>query len=489
MPYSPFFPIPTLISLILKKMSTFQLAFEAWQSGAGLRRRRARYKRYTYGRQWDDPVRDRDGNPATEASAARLNGERPMTNNLIRQLIKSVIGNFRTMIASAPTGESSDPEPDEATARRNSLTEMDCRLLEEFLISGCAIQRVVAEKRIAGAGVWVDNVSPDDFFVNRFTDPRGLDIELIGMLHSMSLREVIMRYGRTPSAAEAITRDYSSGAMPAPTLSLGTPGSASRFFSASGGRCRVIEVWTLESRSMLRCHDPATAEYYLADASGAARISEVNGRRRAEGREPVRTVPSATLRWHCRIYSPSGLLLDEYDSPYRHGSHPFVLKFYPLIDGEVHSLVEDIIDQQRCINSLITLIDQILSVAAKGVLLFPEDQLIDGMDWDRVGSLWAQPGSVVPYNPNGSTHEPHQIVSSCEQSGAYRLLETQLDMFQRISGVNDVVLRGQSASSRPSAALLDSQLRSSAIAMLDMLDSFNAFRAARNQLIAGTERY
>ena len=465
-------------------MSTLKLAYEAWQNGADLRRRRSRYKRYTFGRQWDDAARDRDGNPSTEGNAARLDGRTPMTNNLIRQLVKSVIGHFRNSIAGDTGTDNVGPRPDEEIARRNSLTEMDCRMLEEFLISGCAIQRVTAEKRTAGSGVWVDNVSPDDFFVNRFTDPRGLDIELIGMLHSMSLREVLMRFARTPAAVEAISRDYASSSLPGAALSLGADDGDSRFFSAPGCRCRVIEVWTLESRSMLRCHDPLTAEYFLADATTTSQIGNINELRFGAGQETIRTRPAVTLRWHCRMLSPSGLLLDEYDSPYGHGGHPFAVKFYPLIDGEVHSLVEDIIDQQRCINQLITVTNQILGVAAKGVLLFPEEQMVDGMDWQRLSDIWAKPGAVVPYAPDGSPHEPRQIVQPCEQTGAYRLLETQIDMFQRISGVNDVVIRGQSQAGQPSAALLEGQMRSSAIAMLDMLDSFNSFRSARNRLIA-----
>ncbi len=40
--------------------------------------------------------------------------------------------------------------------------------------------------------------------------------------------------------------------------------------------------------------------------------------------------------------------------------------FYPMIDGEIHSFVEDIIDQQHNINWLMTLNDRMLSQAAKG---------------------------------------------------------------------------------------------------------------------------
>ncbi len=142
-------------------MSTFNLALEAWQAGAELRKRRSRYKKFAYGRQWDDMITTPDGDRMSERAYAEICGQTPLTNNVIRQLIKSVVGNFRSSLAEND-GNAGASEPDSATARRNSLTEMDCRMLEEFLISGCAIQRIVAEKRPGGSGVWVDNVSPDD---------------------------------------------------------------------------------------------------------------------------------------------------------------------------------------------------------------------------------------------------------------------------------------------------------------------------------------
>lgn len=467
-------------------INSLQLAHEAWLAGAELRRRRGRYKRYAYGRQWEDKIRDIDGRFITEGTQAEIGGRRPLTNNMIRQLIKSVVGNFRSAISQEDPARAQ--APDAATVRRNSLTELDCRMLEEFLISGCAIQRVIAEKRIGGSGVWVDNISPENFFVNHHSDPRGGDIELIGMLHSMSLREVMMRFGSTVSKREAITKAYTEPQQPAmsvATAELGNDETPVDFYRAGAGRCRVIEVWTLESRTLLRCHDRQKAQYFIVEESTMPAIESLNQRRRNQGESIVEFRPATTLRWHCRFYAPNGLLLEEYDSPYSHGSHPFALKMYPLIDGEVHSLVEDVIDQQRHINRLITLIDHIMSVSAKGVLLFPEEQKIDEMTWKQVGQLWARSDSILPYTPNGSSHEPHQVMSANENPGAYRMLETQLSLFQEISGVSDTA-RGKMPTHQTSAEALNTQLRTSAIAMLDLLDSFNDFRHKRNAMIATT---
>ena len=118
-------------------------AYRAWRSGSELRERRRRLKDYTYGRQWGDRVVTPEGVRMTEGEYASQSGKTPLTNNMIRQLVKSVVGRFRHELSSLE-GIAVDAE----IRRRNLLDELDSRMLEEFLISGCAIQRVGVEKRI-----------------------------------------------------------------------------------------------------------------------------------------------------------------------------------------------------------------------------------------------------------------------------------------------------------------------------------------------------
>lgn len=170
----------------------FDSACRAYQALAGLRQCRSRQIDYTFGRQWRDPITV-NGRTITEKEFTEQSGKKPLANNLIRQMVKTVVGRYRYRAETARK-ENLTHGPLEAIKRANMLGELDCRMLEEFLISGCAIQRIVSERRPAGCGVWVDNVDPSRFFVNSFTDPRGCDIELIGMTHDMSLRELTGRF-------------------------------------------------------------------------------------------------------------------------------------------------------------------------------------------------------------------------------------------------------------------------------------------------------
>lgn len=459
-------------------MDYLNLALDAWRSGEKLRQRRARYKDYTYGRQWGDTVKDSSGASVSELEMAHESGFRPHTNNLIRQLVKSVVGNFRANQQQAGDETSYSSLPSEVS-ERNLLDELDCRMLEEFLISGCAVQRISNESRMAGSGVWVDNVSPGSFFVNSFTDSRGLDIELLGMLHSMSLRELLMRFGSAGGNVSELSRRYRQAMDHGCGAALGDPVSR-RFLEAGPGRCRVIELWTLESRAVYRCHDRATGHFFIAEGAEGKRLAAESRRRRREGGPAFDYRSVTTLRWHCRFLTPWGEVLQEFDSPYVHGQHPFVVKFYPLIDGEVHSLVEDVIDQQRTVNRLITLVDHLMSVSAKGALLLPVGSLAPGMTASDVGKLWAQCDSVIPYQPSGG--EIRQVSGSGDHSGAYQLLNMQMDLFHRISGVSGA-LQGQATPSNTSAAMYDAQVRHSAVAILDLMQSFRSFLKARNEKV------
>ena len=421
-----------------------QRAYAYWSAAADFRARRTRFKNYTYGKQWSDLVPDTDGRLLPEGDYARSRGHNPITNNLIRQLVKTVVGRYRTMsterqLYTAPAIRE--------IARRNSLAELDARLMEEFLISGCAVQRISHERRFDGTAVWVDNVNPATIFVNPFTDPRGSDITLIGQLHDMTWAEIVNRFsdGSRRRAAD-IRLAFEKGAEQW-MASTGTFADTDRcvdFYStAQPDRFRVVEVWSF-------------------DASESA--------------------PEAPLTmqfaWHCRWFAPDGTVLREYDSPFPHRQHPFAVKFYPMTDGEVHPFVEDVIEQQRCVNRMVTLIDHMLSISAKGVLLFPADQLPPGMTFEDVGRRWAQSDGVLPVSGRGPVM-PHQVVTNTAQSGADQLLQLQLKLFQDVSGVGDALL-GRSDSSATGAQMLNTQVANATAALADTFETFLSFTENRN---------
>ncbi len=441
----------------------FNSACRAYAAMSDLRQRRTRQIDYTFGRQWGDHV-NYDGRTITEAESTEKAGMKPLANNLIRQMVKTVVGRFRYRLEQqAATGK---PDPLSDVRSNNMLDELDCRMLEEFLISGCAIQRIVNERRPAGSGTWVDNVDPSRFFVNRFSDPRGCDIELIGMIHDMSLRELLGRFApeggkRADDLRLALGPGHDS-LTGAPTL-FGLP---------PAGRYRVVEVWTLDAHTATRCHDTATGRY-----------TELRDGSTPDGPQ-IATRQDTLLEWHCRWFLPDGTLLTSYRSPWRHGSHPFALKLYPLTAGEIHSLVADVIDQQHYVNRLITLIDHVIGTSAKGALLFPCDQEAPGHSLTEIAEQWARPDGVIVYKPSLTGETPRQLVNTSEPSSAYHLLDLELKLMQQISGVNDALAGRATTDNSRSAALFEAQMNASGIALLDTFAAFDSFREMRDRKMA-----
>ena len=74
-------------------------------------------------------------------------------------MVKTIVGIYRNR---ASENQLYDSTPGSLDAR-NCLAELDARLLEEYVISGCAIQRVADENRGGANAVWVDNVNPSRF--------------------------------------------------------------------------------------------------------------------------------------------------------------------------------------------------------------------------------------------------------------------------------------------------------------------------------------
>lgn len=460
-------------------------AHAAWERMAKIRDRRRRYVRYTYGDQWSDPAKDRHGLTVTEGELFSAGGRRPpLSNNLIRRMVKAVVGRYRM----GEEGKDTSNTPDSAAVERwrgfNSLDEVDARTLEEFLISGMAVHRVWGERRPAGDGVWVDAVAPERFFINEVSDSRAVDTELIGQLCDMGMPELVMRFSRGDRGRAMRLRElYTAMDGELPLLaseSLSSPGEA--FFHGIPGKCRVIEVWTLESREALRCHDPLDATFAVAPLSHEPEIRRLNSRRRRMKLPLVETRWELATAWHCRMFAPDGTVLDEFDSPLRGGSHPFAVKLYPLVDGDVHSLVEDVIDQQRYVNRLITMMDTMMGTAAKGVLLFPTGCKPEGQSWQSVAEMWADPGGVLPYRPFQGT-EPHQVVTPVSDFGAREMLATQISLFEDVSGVSSALM-GKSVSGVVGVERYESEVRNASVAVDDLLKTFSNFTAMRNHLIA-----
>lgn len=489
-----------------KRMSgdkrAFDVLFEAqqyWMAMETFRQDRERNKKYTYGKQWDDYICI-DGKMVKEEDYIKSQGNVALKNNLIRRMVQAVLGVYRSQMKE-PTCTARDRDEQkygetmstvlQCNMHLNRMTEINARCMEEFLISGFVVQRKWYGWRENKLDCWTDYVQPNNFFIdNNMRDFRGWDVSCLGEVHDISFESLCERFARCPAdynrLAEIYRQARDKATIGATYDYFGYPlqGYYDFLVPRDITRCRVIEVWRKESKPRYRCHDVNNGDVFKIDIEDFEElVGGVNRERMQQALElgmDMEDVPLIQYEWFMDSYwyyyclTPFGDILEEGETPYEHKSHPYVFKAYPFIDGEIHSFVSNVIDQQRYTNRLITMYDWIMRASAKGVLLFPEDCLPKGMSMDDVADEWARFNGVIMIKQSKTGTLPQQIANNCTQIGISELLSMQLKFFEDISGVNGA-LQGKPGYSGMSASLYNQQAQNATTSLLDLLDTFSMF--------------
>ena len=465
------------------------------------RRDRERNKRYVYGDQWSDIVCV-NGRKMREEEYIMQQGNIPLKNNLMRRLVRNVIGTYRKQ-STEPTCIARDRNEQKlgetmSTVLQynmglNRMSELYARTMEEFLISGMIVHRKYYGWRDGKEDCWTEYVQPNNFFIDtNMRDFRMWDCTCLGEIHDEDFQTVCSRFAESPEDYARLAEIYATardkGALTQVWEQFGySRGSNELDFLTprDESRCRVIEVWRKETKPRYRCHDWNSGEVFKIELEDLRTMVTAENRKRLErgealgmAREEIPLVEAEWMidsYWYFYFLSPQGDILAEGESPYRHGSHPYVFKAYPFIDGEIHSFTADVIDQQRYTNRLITLYDWIMRASAKGVLLIPEDCLPKGTGPEDFADTWSKFNGVILYKPSTKYGAvPQQIASNSTNIGINELLNLQLKFFEDISGVNGA-LQGKPGYSGMSAALYSQQTDNATTSLIDLLDTFNEF--------------
>lgn len=480
----------------------FDVLMEAqhyWDNMSSFRKDRERNKLYNYGDQWKDLITV-DGETVTEEEYIKSQGNVPLKTNLIRRLVRNVLGVYRSQ-SKEPTCIARDRDEQklgetmstilQCNMQMNRMTELYARTMEEFLISGFIVHRKWYGWRNDKCDCWTDYVQPNNFFIdNNMRDFRGWDVSCLGEVHDVSFETLCRQFAESPEDYTRLSRIYTSARNRHTLLSTYERFGYSRLqnydflFVSDPTRCRVIEVWRKESKPRYRCHDYNNGEMFKIDVEDyQTMVADVNADRMTRGFAAGMSeddIPLIRAEWFMDDYwyfyylSPFGDILKEGETPYHHKSHPYVFKAYPYIDGEIHSFVADVIDQQRYTNRLITLYDWIMRASAKGVLLFPEECMPKGMDIDDIADEWSRFNGVIAIKTKGTAQLPQQIANNSTNIGITELLNLQLKFFEDVSGVNGA-LQGKPGYSGISASLYSQQTQNSTTSLLDLLESFSMF--------------
>lgn len=487
----------------------FDVLMEAqqyWDNMYRFRLDRERNKRYCYGDQWGDMITYYDDKKmrdvqTTEEEYIKEQGSVPLKNNLIRRLVKNVLGIYRGQ-AKEPVCTARDRDEQQLgetmstvlqyNMQLNRLNGLYARMMEEFMISGFVASRKYYGWKNNKMDVWTEYIQPNNFFIdNNMRDPRGWDCSFLGEVHRIPFTKLAEKYAHSPEEYEWLSHIYSA-ARNRRSLSL----QCERFgysrirnydflLDDDPTMCRVIEVWRKETKPRYRCHDWNTGDFYKIDEEDYKVMVEAVNQSRLErglaaGME-ADDIPLIEAEWFVDEFwyyyhlTPFGDILEEGESPYDHKEHPYVFKAYPFIDGEIHSFVADVIDQQRYTNRLITLYDWIMRSSAKGVLMIPE-QALEGnsMTLEEIADEWTRFNGVIVFKAKAGIEMPKQIASNSTNIGINELLQLQLKFFEDISGVNGA-LQGQPGYAGESGQHAQVMAQNAATSLIDLLETFSEF--------------
>lgn len=480
-----------------------------WFSLLDFRMRRKRSRKYLRGDQWYEPMTDPDDptSTITEEAYIKNQGKIPLKQNIMRQLEKNLMGQFRTnpfksIVVARDRDEAKISEmvtiAMEAIKSINKGTEIDVRNFEEMILSGMPIGKTTyrywpSKKR---EDVFFENINPNRIFFNTdVSDVRMLDLNLIGEMLDVEVDDIVAAFAKTKADEEIIKGWYTENDMDSIVIPEGL--SADRidftdfYIPLDIHKGRVFEVWKKYHEWRLTVHDPLDATLEVVPMKMKKELEDVNKSRTAFAEENGIEDPESYLLdikedftpyWMVKYLTPWGQSLYEGETPYDHEEHPYTILPYPMLDNEVWGLIEDVIDQQRYINRLITLMDFMMGTAAKGVLLIPEGSVPDDLKPEDIASEWSKFNGVIRLKMKPGVPVPQQISANVANIGASDMLGLQLKFMSEIFGSSPAIQGQQAASGTPSS-LYAQEAQNATLNSKDMMDHFAWFTESRDQKI------
>ena len=288
-----------------------------WSNMDRFRKERERNKRYAYGEQWKDIVCV-DGESMTEEEYIMKQGSVPLKQNLIRRLVRAVLGVYRGQ-DTEPICKARDRNEQKMgetlttllqyNNQTNRMKEVNARSMEEYLISGFIMQRKWYGWRNDRLDCWTDYVQPNNAFVDsNMRDFRGWDCSLIGEVHDVSFNTVVGKWAHSAADYNKLAQIYAPQRRTkaymmdhAEEFGFSRLENYDFLLTSDPTRCRVIEVWRQESKPRYRCHDYNTGEVFKCEIQDKpVMVDAVNADRLQRGIEAgmnPEDIPMITSEW------------------------------------------------------------------------------------------------------------------------------------------------------------------------------------------------
>lgn len=484
----------------------------AWNNLSGVRETRARTMRYCTGDQWSDTIRVyKNGywQEMSERDYMERRNQTPMSNNIMVSILESITGLYAKQ-GTEPVCFARDNDSRQlsdmmsATMQCNwQTTEMQDLLnhaIKDYLQGGQMFARESWEdKELEMPDAWTELMEPDHMFFECGSDPRHNDLSLIGVLHDVSREDLYQKfareeYGLTIKDLDTIfdledPYEHEGGYEFNDEKALA---NLSFDYSNKGRHyVRVIEVWTTETKPRLQCFDPIATSgnnaYFRIDLDDTAMIAKLrsdNNKRKQQydemgipedERAYIKSWEVADKYWYYTYMSPDGTILCQGETPYDYKSHPFTMKLYPYINGEIHPFLANVIDQQRYINRLIVMNDMALRSSFKGFKMIPTT-VLGGKSPDQFMEQAVEYDGYIFYTPKRTMPnvKPEIITSSAVNIGTNELLQIELNLIREVTNVSGA-LQGKTPSAGTSAARYAQESQNATTSLFTILSDMEVF--------------
>lgn len=486
-------------STLRKDIKLLERCRNAWNRFEPARKTRERTMKYTFGDQWSDIIEYKGGR-VTERRYIQQKGNIPLQNNIMISIFNTVAGLYEkqgvepTCFARTPDSQwLSDMMSVALQANLQDTQDSEIRkaLFKDYICGGIAVARESYEERDTIWDSWSDYVNPYYVGFEMGSDPRHQDINLICELHDVSHEDLYFKfaredYGLTRRILDDVyeiddKRDYDIEAdqndvYDLENVSFDTP--------ANRNCCRVIECWYKRTKPRYQCTDPIaqTAEdaRFRVEVEDIENVRQENIKRKKvydEAGVPIEDRAYITAEyiedvfWYYTFMTPDGTILCEGECPYDYKTHPYTVKFYPFVNGEIHPFLGTVIDQQRYINRLVVMHDMAARSAAKGITIIPKGCIPDDMSPQDFADQFTEYEGLVIYETNriNPSVRPEVITSNAVQIGTYELLQLQLQLTKDITNVSGA-LQGKTPSAGTSAARYQMEMQNSSVSLFSLLN-------------------
>ena len=484
---------------------------QAWENLRPVRETGERVMNYCYGDQWGDII-EYKGGLISERRYLQEHSTVPLVNNIMSSILNSIVGLYAKQgtepvcfarVHDAQWLSDMMSATMQCNWQETRMQDVLKHAFEDYCVRGIALTRESYEDREGLPDAWTDVINPYYAFWEANHDVRFTDMSLIGVLNDVTPEELYKQFARAEfSLTKAdlqrifhIGRTY-DGEYEYDDLSQALEQNeqhrlenVSFFDTGDPRKLRVIEVWHKESKERYQCFDPLAVnmeeKYFRCEKKDIGDILSINRERKKlydESGVPKEDRPYITAEliqdtyWMYTFMAPDGTVLCEGETPFDHHSHPFTIKLYPYINGEIHPYMGNIVDQQRYINRLIIMHDMAARSAAKGVTIVPISCIPEGMSPRDFAEEFTAYDGLVFYQPSRQNPNlrPEVITSNAVQIGTPELLNIQMQLIRDISNVSGA-LQGKTPSAGTSAARYSQETQNATTSLYGLLFDFTNF--------------